>query len=258
MFYWFLKWIAIGPFLRVIFRPGHRGRRERARRGTRDPGQQPPLVRRLAVHAADAAAPGHLRGQGRVLHHARASRAGSRRSSSPAPARCRSTASGVGRRGRAVVGAPDPRRGRPVRHLPRGHPLPRRPALPRQDRRRPAGAGDQGAGDPGRRRRHRRRRAARQEVRQVHPADRALRQAAGLLAATRAWRTTATSCARSPTRSCTRSCGSPARSTSTCTPPRPRSSPPRPRRTRRAAESATPSPRPDCRRTAEAEQKKAS
>ena len=40
--------------------------------------------------------------------------------------------------------------------------------------------------------------------------------------ATRAWRTTATSCARSPTRSCTRSCGSPARSTSTCTPPGPR------------------------------------
>ena len=52
----------------------------------------------------------------------------------------------------------------------------------------------------------------------VHPPDRALRQAARLLAATRAWRTTATSCARSPTRSCTRSCGSPARSTSTCTP----------------------------------------
>ena len=54
--------------------------------------------------------------------------------------------------------------------------------------------------------------------------DRALRQAAGLLAATRAWRTTASSCARSPTRSCTRSCGSPARSTSTCTPPAPRPS----------------------------------
>ena len=42
--------------------------------------------------------------------------------------------------------------------------------------------------------------------------------------ATPAWRTTATSCARSPTRSCTRSCGSPSRSTSTCTPARRRSS----------------------------------
>jgi 1-acyl-sn-glycerol-3-phosphate acyltransferase len=37
--------------------------------------------------------------------------------------------------------------------------------------------------------------------------------------ATRAWRTTASSCARSPTRSCTRSCGCPSRSTSTFTPP---------------------------------------
>ena len=62
----------------------------------------------------------------------------------------------------------------------------------------------------------------------LHPAHGALRQAAGLLAATRAWRTTATSCARSPTRSCTRSCGSPARSTSTSTPPWPRRSRRRP------------------------------
>ena len=48
----------------------HRGSRERPRRGPGDPRQQPPVVRRLAVHAADPAAPGHLRGQGRVLHHA--------------------------------------------------------------------------------------------------------------------------------------------------------------------------------------------
>ena len=68
------------------------GRGERPRGGSGDPRQQPPVVRRLAVHAADAAAPGHVRGQGRVLHQPRASRAGSRRSSSPAPARSRSTA----------------------------------------------------------------------------------------------------------------------------------------------------------------------
>ena len=76
--------------------------------------------------------------------------------------------------------------------------------------------------------------------------DRALRQAAGLLAATRAWRTTATSCGRSPTRSCTRSCGSPARSTSTCTPPWPRRSRRRPTRRRplgrRAGRGARPAP----------------
>ena len=64
-------------------------------------------------------------------------------------------------RGRAHGREADPRRGRPVRHLPRGHPLPRRQALPRQDRRRPARARDQGAGDPGRRGRHRRGGAAR-------------------------------------------------------------------------------------------------
>ena len=68
-----------------------RGRRERPGVRARHPRQQPPVVHRLAVHAADPAAPGHVRGQGGVLHHPRASRAGSRRSSSPAPARCRST-----------------------------------------------------------------------------------------------------------------------------------------------------------------------
>ena len=36
----------------------------------------------------------------------------------------------------------------PARHLPGGHPDAGRPAVPRQDRRRPAGAGGAGAGDP--------------------------------------------------------------------------------------------------------------
>ena len=41
-------------------------------------------------------------------------------------------------------------RGQAARHLPRGHPLARRPALPRQDRRRADGPGDRRPGHPGR------------------------------------------------------------------------------------------------------------
>ena len=128
------------------------------------------------------------------------------------------------RRGRAVVGAQAIlERGRAVRDLPRGHPLARRPALPRQDRRRPAGPGDRVPGDPGRGARHRRGGAAGQEVRHLHPAGRALRQAAGLLPLRGHGERPLHPARRSPTRSCTRSCSSPARSTSTSTPPRPRS-----------------------------------
>ena len=83
-----------------------------------------------------------------------------------------------------------------------------------------------------------------QEVRHLHPTRGPLRQAPGLLPLRGSWRTTATSCARSPTRSCTRSCASRARSTSTCTPPAPRRSRRRP----------TPPPR----RQSAGEQKKAS
>ena len=96
------------------------------------------------------------------------------------------------------------RRGRAARHLPRGHPLARRPALPRQDRRGPDGAGDRRPGHPGRDDRHRQDPAARQGA-----AARSCGSASGSASrwtspATRAWRTTASSCARSPTRSCTR------------------------------------------------------
>ena len=80
-----------------------RGRGERARGGPGDPRQQPPVVRRLAVHAADADAPGHLRGQGGVLQQPRPEglvpaqvllrRRARSRSTAPAPrpprARCR-------------------------------------------------------------------------------------------------------------------------------------------------------------------------
>ena len=88
MFYWFLKWIAIGPVLKLVFRPQVSGHGERPGDRPGDPGQQPPVVRRLAVHAADAARAGSPSSPRRSTSTPRASRAGSRRSSSPAPARC--------------------------------------------------------------------------------------------------------------------------------------------------------------------------
>ena len=212
----------LGPLLRLVFRPQVEGAENVPDEGAGDPRQQPPVLRRLAVHAADAAAAGDVRGQGGVLHHARASRAGSRRSSSPAPGRCPIDRSGGRRRrgrarrrpsgssARASCSASTPRAPAPTT----AGSTAARPAWPGW-RSRPsvpvipvAVVGTDVVAPPGK------------KFGRGHPAGGALRQAAGLLAATRAWRTTATSCARSPTRSCTRSCGSPARSTSTCTPRR--------------------------------------
>ena len=92
VFYWFLKWVALGPLLRLVFRPQAEG-------AENVPDEGPAILASNHLSYADwlfmpltLAAAGDLRGQGGVLHHARASRAGSRRSSSPAPARCRSTA----------------------------------------------------------------------------------------------------------------------------------------------------------------------
>ena len=33
MFYWLLKWVFLGPLLRMVFRPAHRGRRARPEEG---------------------------------------------------------------------------------------------------------------------------------------------------------------------------------------------------------------------------------
>ena len=155
--------------------------RPRAGGGSRDPRQQPPVVRRLAVHAAHAHPAGHLRRQGRVLHHPRHQGLvpeevlHRRRAGADRP---------VGRQrrgGRDEVGDEDPRRGRPVRDLPRGHPVPRRQALPRQDRRGPARARERRPGHPVRGGRHRRRGPDRQGLRHVDAPGRALRQAPRLL-----------------------------------------------------------------------------
>ena len=72
MFYWLLKWVLLGPLLKLIFRPYAEGTENVPEEGAGDPRQQPPVVLRLAVHAAGDPAPGHVRRQGRVLHHARA------------------------------------------------------------------------------------------------------------------------------------------------------------------------------------------
>ena len=219
MFYWFLKWIALGPVLRLIFRPRVEGAEHVPETGPAilasnhlsyaDWLFMPLTLPRRVTFVAKAeyfTTPG-LKGwfQTQVLLR--------RRPGADRP-RGRDAAEGALSSARTRPGG-----GGAVRHLPRGHPLARRPALPRQDRRRAAGPRDRRAGDPGRRGRHRRGRAAGQEVRHRHPAVGALRRARWTSPATRAWRTTATSCARSPTRSCTRSCGSPGRSTSTCTRP---------------------------------------
>ena len=186
-----------------------RGREARPRGGSRDPREQPPVVRRLAVHAADAHAPGHLRGEGGVLHQPRA------QGLVPAQVLLRGRPGAhrpfgrLGRRRRPVLGAPDPRGGDLFGIYPEGA-VPRRPPLPGQDRRGAPRAGDQGAGDPGRGAGYRRRGApARSSAPSSGPASASARPWTSR--ATRASRATATSSARSPTRSCTRSCGSPAR-----------------------------------------------
>ena len=220
MFYWFLKWIAIGPVLRIVFRPVVEGADHVPEEGPAilasnhlsyaDWLFMPLTLPRRVTFVAKAeyfTTPGikgwfqkkFFSGSGQV----------------PIDRSGASAAEGALSAAKRILDA-----GRAVRDLPRGHPLPRRQALPRQDRRRPARARDRRPGHPGRRPRHRRGGASGQEVRHLHPARSCGSASRSTSPATRGWRTTATSCARSPTRSCTRSCGSPARSTSTRTPRR--------------------------------------
>ncbi len=77
-------------------------------------------------------------------------------------------------------------------------------ALPRQDRRRPDGAGGRRPGAAGRDDRHREDPAARTQDADLRHPGRASRSARRWTSrATRAWRATGSSCGRSPTRSCT-------------------------------------------------------
>ena len=118
-----------------------RGAREHPRRPSGHPGQQPPVVLRLVLHAGARPAQGDLPGQGRVLHHAGhqgvllAGVHVRRSGRCPSTARQGRRAGRAGhRRARAAVRAQQP-----AGHLPRGHPLAGRAAVPRQDRRGPAG-----------------------------------------------------------------------------------------------------------------------
>ena len=119
-------------------------------------------------------------------------------------------------------------RGRALRHLPRGHPRPRRPAPPGPHRPGPPGPAHRRADRPGRHQRHPRGPAARRQVARSRSSRCRVRFGAPdrRRPATPTGPTTAWCCARSSTRSCTRSASCPARTTSTSTPPRrPRSLP---------------------------------
>ena len=93
--------------------------------------------------------------------------------------------------------------GRHRRHLPGGHPLAGRPALPRQDRRGPAGAGERRAGGAGGAAQHRRDPADRHTDPQGQAGPDPLRRARSTSPATPTATATASSSGRSPTRSCT-------------------------------------------------------
>ena len=140
MFYWFLKWIALGPWLRMVFRPRVTGAENVPVEGPAilasnhlsyaDWLFMPLTLPRRVTFVAKAeyfTAPGR---QGLAAEDVlRRLRPGADR-----PLRRQRV------RGRDHLREAAARRGRAVRHLPRGHPLARRQALPRQGRRRPARA----------------------------------------------------------------------------------------------------------------------
>ena len=115
-----------------------RGPRPRPRQGRRDPREQPPVLLRLLLPAARRAAAHHLPGQERLLHrpgHQGLLHEDVLRRRGPG---ARGPLRRPGLRGRPAHGPAHPRRGQPAGHLPRGHALPERHALPRQDRASPA------------------------------------------------------------------------------------------------------------------------
>ena len=118
----------------------YRGGRPRAGRGAGHPRQQPPVLLRLVVHAAGDPPPGDVRGEGRDFE-GHGLKGWLQRRSSRAPARFRSTGRAAGPRRGRCDGVARPRQRRVLRHLSRGHPQPRRPAVPRPHRGRPGRAG---------------------------------------------------------------------------------------------------------------------
>jgi hypothetical protein len=109
------------------------------------PGEQPPVVRRPLLRAAAAAAQGSVPRQVRVLH-----RQGHQGPGQPGILQRRRAAPDRpdGRRGeraRAALRAARAGGGQRTRHLPRGHPVARRTAVPGPHRGGPAGPGVPGA-----------------------------------------------------------------------------------------------------------------
>ena len=226
MFYYVLKYVILGPLLRLLFRPRIEGLEHIPEEGAAivagnhlsfsDHFLMPAILKRRITFLAKAE---YFTGPGpqgpadrRLLPQRRADPGGPLRQGG-----------GPGGDPRGARGAGQ---GRAAGHLPGGHPLARRPALQGQGRRRRDGA--QGAGC----RWCRARWSA--PSRSSRP-GRSCRGSSGSPSAsasrwtspaTRGWRTRRRRSAPSPTRSCTRSSSSPARSTSTGTRPRSRRSRP--------------------------------
>ena len=76
MFYWLMKYIVIGPLLEGDLPAVDRRPPKRARRGRRDPRQQPPLVHRLGLPAAHDRPADRRSSPRATTSRARASRAG--------------------------------------------------------------------------------------------------------------------------------------------------------------------------------------
>ena len=155
MFYQFLKYVVLGPILKLFFRPWVEGIENMPDEGPAilasnhlsfsDSIFLPLIVPRRITFLAKAdyftgrghqglADQGFFKGVGQVP----IDRSGGRASEAAL------------RKGIEILGSR-----RAARHLPGGHPLAGRPALPRQDRHRPDGAGGRRAGHPGRHDQHR-------------------------------------------------------------------------------------------------------
>ncbi len=181
MFYWFLKWVALGPLLKLVYRPQTEGADHVPAVGPAilasnhlsyaDWLFMPLTLTRRVTFVAKAEyfnTPG-IKGWFQKKFFYGAGQVPIDRSGSGA-------GEGALRAAKKVLDS-----GEVFGIYPEGTRSPRRQALPRQDRCRAARARDRRERDPGRGRRHRRRRTSRQEVRPGHPARRTVRRAAGLL-----------------------------------------------------------------------------
>ena len=206
LFYWFLKFVAIGPAVASrLPAAGARAAENVPATGAGHPGEQPPLLRRLDLHAAVPARGGSPSWPRPSTSPARAQGLAAesvlrRRGqvpidrTAPRPPRTRSApASGILREGKLLGIYPEGTRS-PDGRLYRGKTGVARMALETGAPVIPVAM--VGTGTP-QAARHRPADAARSMVRFGKPLD--FSRYAGL------WRTTASSCGRSPTRSCTRS-----------------------------------------------------